>query len=129
MPRKTTTTKKTMKATAKKPARKPTKKPVAAIKQPVAPPTPPSVPNVSEADKIWAEIRFRPIDMFGLPNQIVEQHVTPFPADPNKLFLTTRSTAVLPSLEATLGKEFVVELADKFLIVTRPVAPPAPPKK
>ncbi len=132
MPRKTTTTKKTMKATVKKPARKPTKKPTVAVKQPVAPPapsTPPAAPSVSEADKIWSEIRYRPIEMFALPNQIVEQHCTPFPADPSKLFLTTRSTAVLPSLEASCGKDFVVELAEKFVIVSRPVVPPAPPKK
>lgn len=136
MPRKTTkntkSPKKTTKANVKKQPRKPAKKPVVAVKQPVVappPPAPPAVPNVSEADKIWSEIRFRPIEMFALPNQIVEQHCTPFPADPSKLFLTTRSTAVLPSLEAACGKDFVVELADKFIIVTRPVAPPAPPKK
>lgn len=125
MPRKTTTTKKTLKVTAKKPA----KKPAVAVQQPVVLPTPPAAPSVSEADKIWSEIRFRPIEMFALPNQVVEQHCTPFAADPNKLFLTTRSTAVLPSLEAACGKDFVVELADKFIIVTRSVAPPTPPKK
>jgi hypothetical protein len=114
--------------------RKPTvKKPVG---NPVthAPVTPPHAavapvvqqPQVTEAEKIWAEIRFRPIDMFGLPNQIVEQHATPFPADPNKLFLTTRSSAVLPSLEVTC-KDFVVEAADRFITVSRPVAAPVVP--
>jgi len=130
MPRKIVSKKATAKST-KKPTTRRTNKP--AVRTPTAPiapaPPPPPAPRVSEADKIWAEIRFRPIEMFGLPNQIVEQHVTPFQADPNKLFLTLRSSAVLPSLEAVCGKEFVVEMADKFVIVSRPVVLPTPPRK
>jgi len=87
------------------------------------------VTPVTEAQKIWEEIRYRPIEMFALPNQVVEQHCTPFPAEPNRLFLTVRSTATLPSLEVACGKDFVVELADKFVIVARAVASPIPPKK
>ena len=128
MPRKTTPSKKTVKST-KKPTTRTTKKP--AVRTPVAhiAPSVPSPPVMSEADKIWSEIRLRPIEMFGLPNQIVEQHVTPFPADPNKLFLTLRSSAVLPSLEAVCNKDFVVELADKFVIISRPLVTFFPTKK
>src|ERR1700722_716074 len=81
----------------RKPAvKKPVKKPV--VRKPVVPtphtppqviaaaPTVPHVPQSTEAEKIWAEIRNRPIDMFGLPNQIVEQHAVPQYIDPNKLF-------------------------------------------
>jgi hypothetical protein len=113
--------------------KKPTvKKPVnPTVHVPVAPPQADQAavvqqPQATEADKLWAEIRFRPIEMFGLPNQIVEQHATPFPADPNKLFLTIRSSAVLPSLEATC-RDLTVELADRFIIVSRPVVVPVVP--
>lgn len=113
------------KPVAKKPSA-PTQVPVSQPATTTAPPVVVQQPQVTEAEKIWAEIRFRPIEMFGLPNQVVEQHATPFPADPNKLFLTIRSSAVLPSLEATC-KDFTVELADRFVIVSRPVAAPVAP--
>lgn len=135
------TIKKTVKAA--KATKKPNKKPVTnkatktapAVQQqaPAAPPTyvspPVAMPAMAESARIWEEIRYRPIEMFALPNQIVEQHCTPFPVDPNRLYLTVRSTATLPSLEASCGKEFVVELADRFIIITRAVAPLVPPKK
>jgi hypothetical protein len=128
----------------RKPAvKKPVKKPVA--RKPVAPtphtppqapvaaptthvgtaPTAPQAPQPTEAEKIWSEIRNRPIDMFGLPNQTVEQHATPQYIDPNKLFLVTRSSAVLPSLEIAC-KEFTFELAGRFVLVSRQVAPAVP---
>jgi hypothetical protein len=81
-----------------------------------------------EAAKIWDEIKDLPIEMFLLPNQFVNQHCAPFPADPSKLFLTIRSPAVLPALETAIGKNYVVEAADKYVMVSRavntPVAPP-----
>lgn len=86
------------------------------------------LPPMTESQKIWEAIRYRAIDMFALPNQIVEQHCTPHFVDSNRLFLTTRSTATLPSLEAACGKEFVIELADKYLIVSRAPATFALPK-
>lgn len=108
-----------------------------------APITLPPVPEKTEAEKIWEEIQLLPIEMFALPNQIVAQHCEPLPfaIDPNRLFLTIRSTATLPSLEFSLQsftknskmqaaelakrgqvmqvKEYTVELADKFVIVAR----------
>jgi hypothetical protein len=84
----------------------------------------------TDAEKIWDEIKSLPIDMFALPNQVVSDHVHPIPQiDPAKLYTTVRSTATLPSLEATVGKRFVVELADKFVIISRAPAPLPVPKK
>lgn len=126
MPRKITTknVKVTKKASTKKTAKKKVAKPEVqlAVAQPTVPVVP-VVPVQTEAEKIWEQIRYRPIEMFALPNQIVEQHCTPFPVDPNRLFLTIRSTATLPSLEVSCGKDFVVEIADRFVIVTRAQAP------
>ena len=73
----------------------------------------------TEADLMWDEIKGRPIEMFALPEQVVAQHCTPVPLDPNKLYLTLRSSAVLPSLEASVSKDFHVEMADRWAVVTR----------
>ena len=71
--------------------------------------------------------------MFALPNQFVGGHCEhyDFRADPTKLFLKIRSTAVFPSLEVALGSQYVVEMATHYVIVSRAV-PPLPvflPKK
>lgn len=87
---------------------------------PVATPAPMvPVAAVPEAEKIWNEIKDKEIEMFALPNQTVSQHCTPFPVEPSKLYLTIRSSAVLPSLEAACGSGYVVEMADRFVIVKR----------
>jgi hypothetical protein len=144
------TTKKTVRKTAKKAPKKTTKrtKPVLAP-QVVAPPVaasphqtacfpqtapPPftphvAVPQTSEADIIWAEIRNLPIQMFALPNQVVEMHCTPVPIDPSKLYVSIRSAATLPALETTLAGRFTVEMADKWVIVARLPQPLVPAKR
>jgi hypothetical protein len=76
------------------------------------------------AGEIWNEIKDRTIEMFALPNQVVSMHVHPINIEPSKLYLTLNSTSVLPSLETAIGKKYAVELADKFVIVTRAVVPP-----
>src|SRR5271170_3957647 len=105
----------------------PTKKPLPKVAAPVVA----AVPVVkTDAEKIWDEIKSLPINMFALPNQTVADHVSPIPQiDATKLYSTVRSTATLPSLEAAVVSKFVVELADKFVIISRAVAPLPAPKK
>lgn len=93
-----------------------------------APPAPPKAVK-SEAQKIWEEIQNLEIQMFGLPEQTVAHHCTPVTVEPNSLYLITRSSATLPSLEAAIGSKFTVELADKFIIVKRAPKPLFPKKK
>lgn len=81
------------------------------------------VPTKTEAEKIWEEIKSLPIQMFGLPSQVVANHCTFVPIEPSKLYVSIRSTATLPSLEAAVAPKFVVELADKWVIVTRAPEP------
>lgn len=131
-------TKKKNKVT-KKPAKKTSKKVVAPVPAPVpptpAPPAPvppaprPVAPVRSEADKTWDEIKNLPIQMFGLPDQYVLQHVTPIPVEPSVLYVTIRSSATLPSLEAAVAPAFVVELVDKFVIIKRAPRPLIPSKQ
>ena len=135
-------TKKTAKKSkvTKKPA-KPTKKAPKAPKKvetsvvvppppaPVPVPVPVPVPAKTEAEKIWEEIKFRSIQMFGLPGQTVEQHCTFVTVEPSNLYVTIRSSATLPSLEAAVAPDFTVELADKFIIVKRVPKPLVPSKR
>ena len=92
--------------------------PVAVVAPPVHP-TPPPAPKLTEAEQMWNEIRHLPIQMFGLPNQTVEQHCSFYAIDPNQLYLTIRSSATLPSLETAIAPRFVVELVDRFVVVKR----------
>ncbi len=134
MPTKTKKSKVTKK-TAKKPVKKAPKKvaPPAVVAPPtVAPvvaPVPPPPPVKSEAEKIWAEIQNRSIMMFGLPDQFVCQHCTVVNIEPSACYVTIRSSATLPSLEAAVAPDFTVELADKFVIIRRAPKPLVPSKK
>lgn len=127
---------KVTKKPAKKPAKPATKKVVTPVPAPV-PPTPPAPPVVlpkpapvkSEADKVWDEIKNLPIQMFGLPEQFVLQHCTPVSVEPSNLYVTIRSSATLPSLEAAIAPAFVVELADKFVLIKRAPKPLVPTKQ
>lgn len=71
------------------------------------------------AGDIWNEIKNLNIDMFALPNQKVYMHCHPITIEPTKLYLVTNSSAVLPSLETALGKNFNIKLTMKFLIVSK----------
>lgn len=75
------------------------------------------------AGEIWKEIKDRNIEMFALPDQVVHMHCHPVAVDPSKLYLLTNSSAVLPSLEVAVGKNYVVELANKFVVVSRAIVP------
>lgn len=71
------------------------------------------------AEKLWNEIKNKNIDMFALPNQVVEQYCKPVNIEPSKLYLLTSASSVLPSLEVALGPKFTVERLDKYLVVSK----------
>lgn len=75
----------------------------------------------TEADKMWDEIKFRPIEMFALPNQLVAHYCKPIDVEPTKLYLVSSATSVLPSLETAIGPNYSLEMADKYIIVSRVV--------
>lgn len=85
--------------------------------------------QLTEADKIWNEIKDKTIEMFGLPEQTVAMHCNVVNVDPNVLYLTARSSAVLPSLEVSVSPTFTVEMADKYILVKRAPKPLFPKKK
>jgi hypothetical protein len=91
-------------------------------KDPHTTPTKPTIEEQlagTEAGKIWDEIKNRPIDMFAIPGQVVSQHAFPSNIDHTKLYLTAKATSVLPALETALGSNYVVELAGRFVTVSR----------
>lgn len=77
----------------------------------------------TEANKIWKEIKDRPIAMFGLPNQVISQYCVPTPVDPARLFLLLTASAVLPSLEFAVSPKYTVELTGKYVVVAPAVDP------
>jgi hypothetical protein len=72
--------------------------------------------------QIWNEIKEKSIDMFALPGQQVNQYYKPVPVEPSKLYLlplVARATCALPSLETAVGVNYIIELVDKYVTVTR----------
>lgn len=67
-----------------------------------------AVKTETGAEKIWKKIADLSIDIFALPNQVVQQHakreVKMEKVDPSAVHLILKSAAVRPALEETLGK-------------------------
>lgn len=89
-----------------------------------APPQPTAIPK-SEGDQIWEKIKGLPLDIFALPNQIVEMHCKRIQLDPNCLHLKIKAGAVLPALEETLksvplpqDKQWKLENGIRFVVVS-----------
>jgi hypothetical protein len=76
----------------------------------------------TEAGKIWAEIKDKPINMFALPNQVIRQYCAPAIVEPSKLYLLSTAGSTLPAIETALGSAFTVEAVDKYITVARAVA-------
>jgi hypothetical protein len=77
----------------------------------------------TESGTIWSEIKNLPIEMFALPGQFVNMHVQPVLVEPSKLYLVSRASSALPAVETALGKKFVVEAVDKYIVVSRAATP------
>ena len=64
--------------------------------------------EVTAAEKIWDKIKDLPLEIFALPNQVVQDHVKREAqmekAIPDAVHLILKSAAVLPALEESLGK-------------------------
>jgi hypothetical protein len=75
----------------------------------------------TEANIIWNEIKDKAIEMFALPEQKISQYAAPVSVEPSKLYLLTRASSVLPAIEAAVGKNYTVELVDKYTVVARTI--------
>lgn len=112
-----------MEKKSKKPVKTAKTKTKTTVKKTVAKVVAPAVPVVrapeTEASKIWKEIKDKEIFMFALPAQLVSHYCQPVTVEPSKLYLLTTATSVLPSLENALGRQYVVEVIDKYTVVSR----------
>jgi hypothetical protein len=90
--------------------------PSLAAEMPVAAPV--AVPTVAQA--IWADIKDRPIDMFGLPNQTPAHFCKPMMVEPTKLYLTLTGTAssVVSALETAFKHRYDVEAVDRYIVLS-----------
>ena len=76
--------------------------------------------NISDETKaIWDEIKDVEIDIYGLKDQVVNQHARPVMIDPSKCYLEISAGAVLPAIEGSIGNRFNVECVDRWVVVTR----------
>lgn len=75
----------------------------------------------SESEKIWKEIKALPINMFSLPNQRVEDHVTKVTASGGQLVVKLQTPSALPALEETLSGQTVFKQEERY---DRPHAEP-----
>lgn len=70
------------------------------------------------AQKIWDDIKDKPLDMFGVPGLTAAKYCQPVPVDPNKLYLGFTVSAVLPALELAYKGKYEVELVDRFIVLS-----------
>lgn len=78
-----------------------------------------TVKSVTEADKIWKEIKDKDLGLFSLPGQTVEKYFTPITVEPTKAYLTFGTSSAFPALETVLGDKFEIEQAGKYVTVKR----------
>jgi len=109
-----------------------------------------SVPpvQVNDADLMWNELRSLPIQMYALPNQMVEDHLIRVVGVPNELYLKTKSSAALPALEELIRSltmlrvertaegdpitisypKYEMKETDMYIVITRFVPPKERPE-
>jgi hypothetical protein len=75
--------------------------------------------SLCESEKIWEEIRGAQVNMFCLPDQTIEKYCRFLKVEPNRCFVEPKIAAILPAMEDALRGQFNVELAGKYLIITR----------
>lgn len=73
---------------------------------------------LSNAEKIWQAIKDTKIDMFCLPNQVVNMYCKPVTVEPSKLYLDYKAQAVLPALESAFKNIYNVEFVGKYIVVS-----------
>jgi 3'-phosphoadenosine 5'-phosphosulfate sulfotransferase (PAPS reductase)/FAD synthetase len=71
----------------------------------------------TESDKMWDQIKGLKIEMFSLPNQVVEQYCKRVKVEPSKLYITLNASSVLPALEVVLAGKYVLGSVGRYTTV------------
>lgn len=72
-----------------------------------------------ESGKIWDEIKELPIDLFSLANQKISDYAELQFVEPSKCYLKIKVGSVLPALETSIGKKYIVSMDALYTIVSR----------
>jgi len=83
----------------------------------------PAKPQKTTAEKIWADIAKREINMFALPHQTVEKYCSPVFVEPTRCYVKFTVSSVIQPLQDALSKKYDVELVDKYITIS-----PKPPE-
>lgn len=70
------------------------------------------------ADKIWAQLKDQPLEMFGLSNQKVSDWCSPQQVEPTKLYVVIKVGAVLQALIDRFGFKFDIEMNNKWAVIS-----------
>jgi hypothetical protein len=76
-----------------------------------------------EAKKIWDEIKGLTLDLYGLPNQKVEQFAMPLPVNDAELCVVLKAPAALTAMEKAFAGKYIVEQNMKYVIIRRGIDP------
>ena len=72
--------------------------------------------NKSNAEKIWNEIKNKKINVFGTVEKITK-FLSKIDLPGDELYVKLTASAALPALEATLGKKYVIEGAERYTVI------------
>ena len=64
----------------------------------------------TESDKIWIELKNKPLNMYGMTDSVVEQYVTRYVADDRTLLVKLKVSGAMAALGEVLGNKFSHEL-------------------
>ena len=68
--------------------------------------------------ELWDTIKNKNIDVYAIVKK-VSDYCEFIAIDPNKCYLTTKASAVLPALEAALGDEYICSTVEKYILVEK----------
>lgn len=75
--------------------------------------------STTVGEQIWEEIKNKPVSMFALPSKPVSDYVKMMPIEPSRCYIIHTISSFLPALEEALGPNYVCELMDKYIAVSR----------
>lgn len=75
--------------------------------------------ELTEGDKIWAEIKGLPLAMYALPNQTVEQYLIKVESNYPDLLVKIAASAVVPAMETLLQGRYTMEQLEGYWLIKR----------
>lgn len=77
------------------------------------------VVSATQSDLLWEALKNKEISMFALPAKKVFEVFQRVNVDVDKLYLISAISSSLPALENAIGKDYIVEVAYKYITVSK----------